>query len=77
MMIDAEKLNELSQILQSIPGDFGRNMITVTFYPRMASGCFNFQFNWKCENGEIEFSSLDEAIEKVGRLAERARKYSG
>lgn len=70
-----EKINELSRILQSIvtSGPNGQHLITVTFHPSMTSGHFNFMFHWKCDNGELEFNNLDQAIEVADQLAERAR----
>ena len=66
--LDVEKMKVLAQMMGEIPCDQGRNFITVTFYPGFRTGYFSIQFNWKCNNGEREFKSLDEAIRILEEL---------
>lgn len=70
--LDVEKMKVLAQLMGEIPCDQGRNLITVTFYPGFQAGCFNFLFNWKCDNGEISFNNLDEAIQVAEKLLARS-----
>ena len=70
--LDVEKMRVLAQMMGEIPCDYGRNLITVTFHRGFKSGYFTFLFRWKCDNGELDFKSLDEAIQILRGLAERA-----
>lgn len=70
--LDVEKMKILAQMMGEIPGDYGRNSIRVTFYPGFRAGYFNYQFNWKCNNGEREFKSLDEATQILHELVDSA-----
>jgi hypothetical protein len=73
LMLDPAKLIEISRLMCEIPCDAGRNFITVTFYPGMCSGYFEFLFNWKCDKGEVSFNSLDDAIQKLLELRMRVQ----
>ena len=70
--LDVERMKILASMMGEIPCDQGRNFIQVTFYPGFQAGYFTFQFNWKCNNGEREFRSLDEAITILQKLIDVA-----
>jgi hypothetical protein len=70
--LDVERMKILASMMGEIPCDQGRNFIRVTFYPGFQAGYFTFQFSWKCNNGEREFRSLDEAIAILQKLIDVA-----
>lgn len=70
--LDVERMKVLASMMGEIPCDYGKNFITVTFYPGFKRGYFSYLFNWKCDNGEREFRSLDEAIAILQELIDTA-----
>lgn len=74
-MFTPEELEKLTKLrdLACIPSNDGEQFINV--YLNLVwqkSGHINFGFNWKCDMGEQDFRSLDEAI----KIVESLRKYA-
>lgn len=72
--VDIEKMTVLAQIMGEIPLNAGQNLISITFYRGFQAGYFTFQFGWKTDNGELEFGTLDQAIQIAKKLVKRAPK---
>lgn len=73
---DLDKLRTLRD-LASIPSNDGEQFIHVDLNLVWGTaGTIHYGFNWKCDMGEIDFRSLDEAIQHVRRLRERASPAS-
>lgn len=67
-LTDVEKLQKLSgYTLEHFPIDCGRNFVTFKFWPDFKSGTICFLLNWKCDNGEIDFKDLDQALAALVR----------
>ncbi len=62
--IDVDKLQAISDILSEVSqlGLPGEHFVDITLTPSMNSGWLSFLLHWKCENGELNFRNLDEAI---------------
>lgn len=68
-----EKLQTLDE-LANIPTNMGQQFICVDWHLGYGeSGVIRFGFNWKCDMGECEFRSLDEAITIVEELRKKAK----
>lgn len=71
---DIEKIEELRE-LANIPYNMGEQFININLNLVWGfAGTINYGLNWKCEMGEYDFRSLEEATEIVKRLRERANE---
>ena len=69
---DVEKLERLRE-LADIPSNCGEQFINVWLnLCWLESGHVSFGFNWKCDMGEQDFHTLDEAIQIVTELRKKA-----
>lgn len=71
-MNTGKKFDELNQLLTPLNQTWGEHHVSVTLLPGShPSGRMNFLLNWKKEKLEVEFDSLDEAIEKATSIIDR------
>jgi len=71
--LNYQKIEELRQ-LANIPTNDGEQFIHVDLNLIWAeAGTVRFGFKWKCEMGERDFRSLDEAIDIVKQLRKKAK----
>lgn len=72
--IDAAKLTELRDLVNSIPTNCGEQFVHVSLslYNSLSSGTISYGLNYKMEMAEVEFYTLDEAIKIVTGLKKRA-----
>lgn len=67
-----ERLLQLAE-LSNIPGNCGEQFIWVKINIGNPNwGSIQYGFRWKCDMGEYDFSSIEDAIEKVKELRKRA-----
>lgn len=73
LKIDAEKLNELRQLMFSVPWNCGEQFVHVNLdLHDLCSGTVSYGLRYKMEMAEERFSTLDKAIEIVNGIKKRA-----
>lgn len=72
--IDAAKLTELRDLVNSIPSNCGEQFVHVqlSLYNSLSSGTVSYGLNYKSEMAELQFYTLDEAVKIVTDIKERA-----
>ena len=66
-----EKLKILSDLAKSIPCNAGENFIYFGLWPNFTQGTVEYGLDYKCEMGERDFHTLDEAIAIVQKIKDR------
>jgi len=71
---DKNKIDQIQELIHKVPTEYGQNFILVYLnLTWMPTGHINFGINHKMEMGEIEFKSLDQAIEEINKLLARMK----
>ena len=69
----SETMDRVFDILEPLSGSLGEHSFSVTFYSR-SRGVIEFMLNWKCFQGELQFNSKDELLEKARQLLEMTQQ---
>jgi len=70
-MIDAEKLQTVSEMACGCCTEDGQDSVYFTFWPLLSTGTIHFSFDWKRSIEHWDFSSLDDAIAILTKLKQR------
>ncbi len=69
----SETIDQVFEILEPLSKSLGEHSFSVTFYSR-SRGVIEFMLNWKCFQGELQFNSKDELLEKARQLLEMTQE---
>jgi phosphopantothenoylcysteine synthetase/decarboxylase len=72
---DANKFGALCDLLAPLGRTMGEHNAYITIFPGTEQGSIEFRFNWKTICYELEFSSLDDAINKSREIMKLANRH--